>query len=359
MAAKVDEGFCVYGAAILARQLQALTGEAEGVREAVDIEFVHRMRVASRRLRAALPLFKPCFPAKSHKKWLRQVRRITRALGAARDTDVQLDLLTGFRSSHPEPVYQPGLRRLSLRLSQQRKHLQTNVLEQLDSFDNSGIVADLQEHLSPLLDRQGKVYLYTPYLYLRAYEAVSARMEEFLDYEQYIERPECVTELHAMRIAAKRLRYTLEIFAPIYPGEMKAPLQAVRKVQESLGDIHDCDVWGTFLPAFLDQEHALMTEYYGHSRNFRRLVPGLQCFLEDRQQKREKEYQSFLAYWKKTREQGIWPEILNTIRIPYYQGEQPPGLQKPGTPAVGPAPAAADAQTQTAQADSGTRGKEK
>jgi CHAD domain-containing protein len=150
------------------------------------------------------------------------------------------------------------------------------------------------------------------------------RMDEFLGYEEYIDRPECVAELHAMRITAKRLRYTLEVFAPIYPGEMKSALQAVRKVQESLGDIHDCDVWTTFIPEFLDQEQTLMVQFYGHSRGYRRLVPGLQCFLEDRQAKREKEYRSFLGYWAKIKDQGVWADVLKTIRIPFFQGEQQP-----------------------------------
>jgi len=322
MPAKVDEGYCVFGAAVLDRQLQALAGEAGGVRLAEDIEFVHRMRVASRRLRAAMPLFESCLPPKAYKTWLRKVRRVTRALGAARDTDVQMNVLQEFQADHTEPLYQHGLRRLNLRLSQQRQRLQQEVIAALDQFDASHTIQDMQERLIPLLARQGQVYLYTPHLYLRAYEALVTRMEDFLGYEQYIDKPECVAELHAMRIAAKRLRYTLEVFAPIYPGEMKSALQAIRKVQEALGDIHDCDVWTTFLPQFLEEEQALTFEFYGHNRNFRRLVPGLQCFLEDRRSKREKDYRSFLVYWAKTKDHGIWQEVLNTIRIPFFLGEQ-------------------------------------
>lgn len=327
MPVKSDEGFCVYGSGVFPRLLDALASEEAGVRQAEDIEYIHRMRVASRRLRAALPLFETCLPAKSYKHWLRQVRSITRALGAARDTDVQINVLEEFRSGHPEPPLQPGLRRLHLRLGQKRAQLQSEVLSALDKFAASGTLPEIQGRIAPYLERQGQVYLYTPFLYMRAYEAVTQRMEEFLGYEPFIEKPECVTELHAMRIAAKRLRYTLEVFAPIYPGEMKTALQTVRKVQESLGDIHDCDVWTAFLPAFLNEEREFMIQFYGHSRSFRRLTPGLQAFLEDRQARRDAEYGRFVTYWRKIRSQGVWDEVLKTIRIPFFQGEMPPAAQ--------------------------------
>lgn len=341
MPIKPDEGFCVYGSAILARQLDALSAEEEGVRQAEDIEFIHRMRVASRRLRAALPLFENCLPPKAYKKWLKQVRSITGALGAARDTDVQLHVLQDFRATAALPAWNPGLRRLDLRLTQKRRQLQLDVLTALDQFDESGTLVDLRARLAPSLERQGQVYLYTPFLYMRAYEALTTRMNEFLGYEGYIDKPECVAELHAMRIAAKRLRYTLEIFAPIYPGEMKTALQAVRKVQESLGDIHDCDVWGLYLPAFMQEEQAVMMQFYGHSRGYRRLVPGLQAFLDERRAARDKEYTRFVTYWRKTREQGVWDEVLKTIRIPFFQGEvpapPPPPLPAAPAPEEGPA----------------------
>jgi hypothetical protein len=73
--------------------LDAFTTEISGVKEAQDIEYIHRMRVASRRLRAALPLFRTCFPDKQYLKWMQEITRITRALGDARDADVQIAFL--------------------------------------------------------------------------------------------------------------------------------------------------------------------------------------------------------------------------------------------------------------------------
>jgi len=78
-------GLCWYGMQKLPQLLEAVTREIGGVEEAQDIEYIHRMRVASRRLRAALPLFSSCFPAKHYGKWMQELTNITRALGEARE----------------------------------------------------------------------------------------------------------------------------------------------------------------------------------------------------------------------------------------------------------------------------------
>ena len=61
-----------------------------------DVERVHDMRVATRRLRAALEIFEPCFPRKRHRKALKQVKALADALGERRDRDVAIELLEGF-----------------------------------------------------------------------------------------------------------------------------------------------------------------------------------------------------------------------------------------------------------------------
>jgi hypothetical protein len=63
---------------------------ADGVLDTTDIERVHDMRVATRRLRAALEVFEVCFPKHEHKRVLRDVKRLADALGARRDPDVAL-----------------------------------------------------------------------------------------------------------------------------------------------------------------------------------------------------------------------------------------------------------------------------
>lgn len=67
-----------------------------------EIERVHDMRVATRRLRAALEVFEPCFPPKRHRKALKRVKALADALGERRDRDVAIEFLEGFASEAPE-----------------------------------------------------------------------------------------------------------------------------------------------------------------------------------------------------------------------------------------------------------------
>ncbi len=64
-----------------------------------DIERVHDMRVATRRLRAALEVFEPCFPRADYKPALKQVKALADALGERRDRDVTIEALTAFSES--------------------------------------------------------------------------------------------------------------------------------------------------------------------------------------------------------------------------------------------------------------------
>jgi CHAD domain-containing protein len=68
----------------------------KGVLDTGDVERVHDMRVATRRLRAALEVFEACFPRKRHRKALKKVGALADALGERRDADVEIELLEGF-----------------------------------------------------------------------------------------------------------------------------------------------------------------------------------------------------------------------------------------------------------------------
>jgi len=68
---------------------------SRGVLDLEDVERVHDMRVATRRLRAALEIFEPCFPHERHRKALKKVKALADALGERRDADVEIAMLEG------------------------------------------------------------------------------------------------------------------------------------------------------------------------------------------------------------------------------------------------------------------------
>lgn len=300
----------------LLRHLDALLSQADGVlNRPEDIEYVHKMRVASRRLRAALPLFLDCLPRKKAAAWTEAIRSITRALGAARDSDVQLDHLAEFSAQVSDPAIKPGLARLVLRINQRRTRYQARVERELTRFLASGVPEQMHTLLAPALPGPD-LPPPTPALYRRAQSAVRERLGEFLAFDEFVPRPECVEELHAMRIAAKHLRYTLETFAPLYGGGLKRWLNAVRDTQEQIGEIHDCDVWIAAMPAFEEKERARTRDYFGHERPMKRLVPGFQAYLEYRRIERAGRYEAFAAQWQTWKEKGVWLALSPALDVP-------------------------------------------
>jgi CHAD domain-containing protein len=95
------EPYAAAGARIVRIRTEELFAQAEGVLDTEDIERVHDMRVATRRLRAVLEIFAPCFPAGGFKGALRDVKALADALGERRDPDVHIAALETFAAAVP------------------------------------------------------------------------------------------------------------------------------------------------------------------------------------------------------------------------------------------------------------------
>jgi CHAD domain-containing protein len=96
-----ERSYAEAAARIVSVRAAELTEQARGVLDTGDIERVHDMRVATRRLRAALEIFEPCFPANAFRAALGEVKRLADALGERRDRDVAIATLRGFNDQMP------------------------------------------------------------------------------------------------------------------------------------------------------------------------------------------------------------------------------------------------------------------
>jgi CHAD domain-containing protein len=107
-----EEPYALAAARIVRVRADELFEQAEGVLDTSDIERVHDMRVASRRLRAVLEVFAPCFPRGPYKGVLRDVKLIADALGERRDPDVHLAAMEKLAAKLP-PELRPGVELLA------------------------------------------------------------------------------------------------------------------------------------------------------------------------------------------------------------------------------------------------------
>jgi CHAD domain-containing protein len=98
-----EDSYAEAAAKIVEVRAQELVEHAQGVLDTGDIERVHDMRVATRRLRAALEIFEPCFPEKAFSETLAAVKRLADALGERRDRDVAIVSLEAFNAQMAAP----------------------------------------------------------------------------------------------------------------------------------------------------------------------------------------------------------------------------------------------------------------
>jgi CHAD domain-containing protein len=118
---------------------------SDGVLDMVDIVRVHAMRVATRRLRAVLEIYAPCFPAEELRPVLRDVKQLADALGARRDPDVELLALEQFAAS-VGPDERPGVEHFIARTRAEQEdgnRLLASALEDVDRSALRGRIAAL------------------------------------------------------------------------------------------------------------------------------------------------------------------------------------------------------------------------
>lgn len=116
---------------------------SDGVLETGDIERVHDMRVATRRLRAALEVFAKCFPKKEHRQALREVKRLADALGERRDPDVAIAALDGIAAELSE-ADRPGIVGVVEELRDEQLRGNEALAEALKDMEDSGLADRLQ-----------------------------------------------------------------------------------------------------------------------------------------------------------------------------------------------------------------------
>ncbi|MDY3553127.1 CHAD domain-containing protein [Gemmata sp. JC717] len=202
-----------------------------------DTEFVHQLRVGTRRAGAALRVFASAFPRKHLKATKEALRALRRAAGGARDWDVFLAALPGstaFRGPDAEPArdfllgYAFGERTVA------QAHLADAEARHGAEFRAAADALLTRAHNSESADAPATIGRL-------AIEQLGELMRELTDEAEA--NPTEPVDLHALRITAKRLRYAIEIFAACFPPFLKDTVYpAVERVQEVLGEVQDAAV---------------------------------------------------------------------------------------------------------------------
>lgn len=210
-----------------------------------DPEGVHSMRVASRRLRSALKDFMPYLRKRGLTSVLKEVKNLGDALGEVRDQDVAILALEEIESQAPAT-----LRAALDQFIEPRKEIRDQARKKLRSLMMTRQLKQLRSEFVTRIERAASVdedktkHAKSPVTFLEISQAIILeRLKELEDLSDCLFRPFDVEELHEMRIAAKRLRYTLELFQQCWGHSIAPYAKRMARIQSALGEVHDCDVW--------------------------------------------------------------------------------------------------------------------
>jgi CHAD domain-containing protein len=207
-----------------------------------EVEDIHDLRVASRRLREALALFLPCFPAKSLTRLTARVKRLTGLLGAMRNTDEALLYFTPLVATLPGESA-AALGELLGVLQQERKRERRALLKGLQSIEPRQL-RDLFEDACnrPLVFQNPAADSFQPVsAFLR--DKLQERAQPVMDLLPEARLEANVAAQHRLRIAVKRLRYRFELAEQMVSSGYAELYTALKGYQELLGKMHDLDVF--------------------------------------------------------------------------------------------------------------------
>jgi triphosphatase len=246
--------------AVMREQFGEFLAHEPGTRLGEDPEELHDMRVASRRMRAAMSIFGEALPARAQ-GLKEELRWIAGVLGEVRDLDVQLEQLEGW-ISEAEPRDREHLVALRAVLEDRRARVRKAMLRTLDSKRYARMVDAFTTMLRRGPSRRSKaagrpVLAVAPDIVRRRYRKVRKAGDGISDASSE-------EDYHELRKKGKRLRYTLEFLSAVYGKPARELVRPLKDLQDVLGDHQD---------AVVATEHLRELAEGGGGRG-RRLPPG-------------------------------------------------------------------------------------
>lgn len=235
-----------------------------------DVEHIHDLRVASRRLRGAIEQLGPFIGTERMDRLRRPIRRLTRELGLVRNLDEALLYL--------EKTGADGLEPLLASLEQQRKQEVAQARRSLELLDCIKLERQIRAAAAALVTpdniaSQGLLALLSE-RNLDLYRPIHALLP-------LVAAPEMVEERHALRIAVKKWRYFNELLHDLLKRPQSDLLELLRQYQTLLGDMNDRVVIAGLLREAADLPEAVRkTVLDGIAREQRKLLKKLSALLD-------------------------------------------------------------------------------
>ncbi len=317
---QVDPSYCKFGSETILKLSDVFENQISGVIENKDSECVHKTRVASRRLRAALPIFRLCFPRKDYKKWKNEIKNITRLLADARDLDVQIAFVQQYIEKLDSSTEKASLGMLLQNHINRRNNIQPNLVDGIKKLKTSCTLEEINMSCHQSISIKSIATFDKTIILEKAQWNIAFGSQNFLGMEEYVHKENEKQKHHEMRICAKKLRYTMEIFAPMYNNKLTKEIDTIKKFQDTLGEMHDCDVWIDYIPKFIEETKTNPTAINAETiADFEQALLIFTFFVKD---ERKKHYTQFVNLWEENKKENFFSRLKATTNSELIQAEE-------------------------------------
>ncbi len=315
----------LFGCHILFSQFSCMLSHEKGTIEGEDIEAVHDMRVAVRRMRAAAKVFEAYLDSRELEPFLEGLKRTLRALGEVRDLDVFGEKAELYLKTLP-PEHEYDLDPLFAALSEEREKARRSLIDYLESEKYSRFKKDFADILaSPenlVLQTTNKKCDALPHRIRDVLPSILyARLADVYAYSEWVEGFYLPTDrLHRLRIAAKGLRYTLEFFESVLGDDAKIMIKELKNLQDHLGNLHDSIIAVDLLNSFLrtgewgSVENGRPSEKEGLKGSFSEGMEGVAAYCKYKEEELQMLLDTFPEAWGKIRNGEFRGRIENSVK---------------------------------------------
>ncbi len=299
------------------KRWSAIVANEQGARSGDDIEALHAMRVASRRLREALRVFEAYLPARSARRVGKRLRRLTRALGAPREWDVHAQLLASIHAATDRPADRAAIEHVWEFVEDRRTRERERMLKRLDGWDCAGLGRKIGRLVAKLHPRHEAGDAPPQAAWAALAPLVDSAFANLATLRAG-ERPE---DLHAMRISVKRLRYAVELLKAAFVSDHRTLVNDLAALQETLGSYRD----HMLLEELVSRRLSRLSE-----RGRRTLVEGLIGPVDTLVAKRHAEYTAFVRKTGGLSAAAVGRRIRTALGLPEAAAAEEGGSEQPG-----------------------------
>lgn len=313
---------------IFSHQFSCMLSHEEGTIKGEDIEELHDMRVAVRRMRAAARVFEAYLDSEQLEPHLKGLRRTLGSLGEVRDLDVFREKAEKYLKTL-SPEHEHDLDSLFAVLTEERKKARKNMLDYLDSEKYLAFKRDFSDALaSPetlILPATNKKHDSLPNRVREVLPSILyARLADIRAYSEWVEGLYLPVErLHRLRIAVKGMRYTLEFFESVLGEDAKTLIKELKAFQDQLGNLHDTvialDLLGSYLRTgewgFVESEKASGKKKF--SEGAEGSAEGIEAYLVYREEELQILLNAFPDAWEKICNGNFRERIENIVKNLY------------------------------------------